>query len=426
MNLPFSRALPCAGLITLLSAPAQALELQTVAYAETMYSDNATNLKQQRRHDVRNTVGLEAQLTEQRQSVEADVNVTMENQRYLRETSGERTAITSGLGMLNLNLVEDFLHWETSFTRAQVMEDETEEESLDGRNYRNTLRSGPRVRTELTDTTELEGHAHYVNVENSDEVVSDSERANVGLALLHHYNQLTQFNLSSQYETILTEDELDPYDRKSASIGVTRALVRGALSLNVGRSSLVPERGDSVDSNYYQASFRQDEFLYHVLQLGYTQDVSDTSIGFDDETLVESDTGELPDNDFVTRKRWSASMSRTLGVHSYTVSGAHSDSRYELSRQHVILKSAAFRYQRPVIEHLIAGASVSYTQRDYVTDPTSGINKTLVYTVDGNYQFSERLDLGSYIQFLSRDTTGTQGTDYEEFQLGLDLRYRLF
>lgn len=426
MNYPFSRALPCAGLITLLSASVQALELQTVAYAGAMYSDNATSLKQQRRHDVRNTVGLEAQLTEQRQRVEGDISVSMENERYMRDSSRERSSITSGLGMLNLDLVEDVLHWETSFTRAQVLEDATQESSLEDRNYRNTLRSGPQMSVELTDTTDLEGYAHYVNVENSDEVVSDSERANVSMALLHHYNQLTQFNLSSRYETILNEDEMDPFDRKSGSIGVTRTLARGSLSLNVGRTSLVPELGESVDSNFYQVSFRHDEFLYHILQVGYTQDVSDTSIGFIDESLVEADTGELPDNDYVTRKRWSASLSRTIGVHSYSVSGARSDSRYELSGQQVILNTGAFRYERPVIEHLVAGASLSYTQRNYVSDPTAGINKTLVYAIDANYQFSERLDLGSYMQLISRDTTGTQGNDYEEFQLGIDLRYRLF
>lgn len=426
MSLPFSRALPSAGLITLLSASAQALELQSVAYAEAMYSDNSTSLRQQRRHDVRNTVGLDAHLTELRQSVEADVSVSMENERYVRDKSRERSSITSGLGMLNLDLVEDVLLWETTFTRAEVLEDVSQESSLENRSYRNTLSSGPQMSIELTDTTDLEGHAHYVNVENSDEVVSDSERANVGMTLLHQYNQLTRFNLSSQYETILTEDELDPYDRKSASIGVTRTLARGSLSLSVGRSSLVPELGESVDSNFYQASFRHDEFLDHVLQIGYSQDVSDTSIGFLDETLVEDDTGELPDNDFVTRKRWSASLSRTIGVHSYTVSGARSDSGYELSRQQIILNTGAFRYERPVIEHLLAGASLSYTQRDYVSDPTAGINKTLIYTVDANYQFSERLNLGSYIQFLSRSTTGSLGTEYEEFQFGVDLRYRLF
>lgn len=426
MSLPLSRALPCAGLITLLSASAQALELQSIAYAEAMSSDNATSLKQQRQHDVRNTVGLEARLTEQRQSVEADFNVSMENQRYLRETSGERTAVTSGLGMLNLNLVEDVLHWETSFTRAQVLEDETREEDLQNRNYRNTLSSGPQVSVELTDTTDLEGHAHYVNVENSDEVVSDSERANVGMAVLHHYNQLTRFNLSSQYETILTEDELDPYDRKSVSVGVTRALVRSSLSLNVGRSSLVPELGESVDSNFYQASFRHDEFLHHVLQVGYSQDVSDTSIGFFDEALVEADTGTLPDNDYVTRKRWSASLSRTIGMHSYSVSGTRSDSHYELSRQQTLFHSGSFRYQRPVLAHLVAGASVSYSRRNYVTDPTLGIYETMIYTVDSTYQFSERLNAGSFIQFISRDMSGSQSSGSEELQLGVDLRYQLF
>lgn len=412
--------------MALLSASVQSVELQSVAYAESRYSDNAGSLKQQKRNDIRNSVGLEAQLTEQRQSMEADLSVVLEHERYMRDRSGDRTEITSGLGMLNLNLVEELLHWETSYTRNHVMEDTAQDELLQNRNYRNTLRSGPKVTAELSDTTRLEGHTYYVNVENSDEVVSDSERANAGVSLLHYYNQLTQFNLASQYETMLAEDELDPYDRKSASIGMTRTLVRGLLSLNVGRSSLVPELGESVDSNFYQASFRHDEFLHHVLQVGYTQDVSDTTIGFDDESLVEEETGELPDNDYVTRRRWSGSLSRVVGVNSYSLSAARSDSRYALSRQHVILNSGSFRYERPVIEHLVAGAAVSYSQRDYVSDPAAGINKTFVYTVDSDYQFSERLNLGSYIQFVSRTVTGNIGVGYEEFQLGIDLRYRLY
>ena len=416
----------CASVIGLLSVSVHSLELQSVAYAETRYSDNAGNLKQMRRHDVRNTVGLEAQLTEQRQSMVADANVTIENERYLRNTAGERTAVTSGLGMLNLNLVEDFLNWDSSFTRSQVVEDSTQEDESANRDYRNLLRSGPQMHLELSDTTDFDAHAFYVNVENTAEDLSDSERANAGMALINHYNQLTQFSLASEYETILTEDELDQYDRQNVSVGATRTLARGSVAVGVGRSRLTPEFGESIDSNFYQVNFRQDEFLFHVLQLGYTQDVSDTSIGFDDALLIEQDTGELPTNDYVTRKRMSASLSRTIGVHSYSLQMDRSDSRYELSRQHILFHSGAFRYERPVVEHLVLGTTVSYLERDYVTDPVAGISKTLSYTVDSNYQFSDRLDVGSYIRFISRTNSSVEATEYEEFQLGVDLRYRLF
>lgn len=415
----------CTSVVVLLSGQVHSLELQSVAYAETRYSDNAGSLKQQRRHDIRNTVGIDSELSEQRQSMEADISVSIEHARYMRDTGGDRTSVTSGLGLLNLNLVEDFLHWNTTYIRTRLLEDASQEEELEDRNYRNTLTSGPQMTLELTDTSDLDAHVYYVNVENSDDFVSDSERANGEVSLRHHYNQLTQFNLTSRYETILTEDEMDPYDRKSGSVGITRALVRGLLALNVGRSILTPELGGSVGSNFYQASFSRDDFLHHVLQVGYTQDVSDTSIGFLDEALVEEDTGALPDNDYVTRKRWFGSISRVFGVHSYTFSGARSDSRYELSRQQTLLHSGSFRYERQVIEHLLTGGSLSYSRRNYVGDPVRGIDETFIYTIDSMYQFSERFNAGSFIRFISRETTGSQGNNYEEFQLGVDLRYRI-
>lgn len=425
MKLPISKALSCAGLITLLSAQAQALELESVAYAETRYSDNAGSLKNQKRHDIRNSVGVDAQLTEQRQSLDADFSLSMEHERYMRDTSGDRTAITSGLGLLNLNIVEDFLHWESTYTRAQVVEDALEIEAIDVRNYRNTLLTGPKMTMELSDTTEMDAFAHYVNIENSDENVSDTERGSTGLSLLHHYNQVTQLNLSSEFEKILTEDELDPYDRKSLSLGITRALARSSFSLNVGRSSLMPEFGESLDSNFYQASFRHDELFGHIFQLGYSQDVSDTTVGFVDAALEEEDTGILPDNDYVSRKRWTALLSRTIGLHSYALTGARSDSSYELSGQRTVFHLATFRYQRSVIAHLLAGSSVSYSRRNYVTDPTLGLSESMIYTVDSSYQFSERLNAGSFIRLISRQISGIQGSDSKEFQFGMDFRYQL-
>lgn len=410
----------------LLSASVQGLELETMVYAESRYSDNATSLKQQRRHDIRNTVGLEAQLTEQRRSLDADISVTMEHERYMRETAGDRTAITSGLGMLNLNLVEDFLHWESSYTRIQVLEDASQESGLESRSYRNTLRSGPKITFELTDTTVVDAHAHYVNVENSDAVVSDSERANAGMTFLHHYNQLTRFDLSSQYETILAEDELEQFDRLSVSVGASRVLARGSARVSVGRSRLTPEFGTTTDSNFYQFDFRQEDFLFHSLQLGYSQDVSDTSIGFDNVQLIEPDTGNIPDNDYVMRKRWSGSLGRAIGVHSYVFQVDRSDSRYERSRQQVVYRSASFRYEQPVIAHLVVGASLAYVERDYVTDPTAGVSKSLIYTVDSNYLISDRLSFGSFVRFITRTNQTVRAAEYEEFQLGLDLRYRLF
>lgn len=414
----------CFGL--LLSTSAKSLEFQSFAFAESRYSNNAGSLKVLRRDDVRNTLGLDSQLTEQRENLEADLRLSIESDRYVRDTSSVRTSVTSGLGLLNVNLVEEFLDWETSFNRVQVLQDALQEDEQSNSNYRNSLFSGPVITTELSDTLLMEGTVQYVNIENSEEAMSDSERANSGISLLHHYNQLTVFNLSTQYQTMLNEDELDPYDLRVASIGITRQMVRGSLSANIGRSSLIPEAGDPVNSNFYEFGFSHDEFLGHALHLGYTQDISDTSVGFQDELLPEEDTGQLPDNDFVTRKRWSGSVGRDMGVHSYTISAARSDSRYGLTNGHTLMNSGSLRYERMFLAHLTGGASVSILHREYLNNPLEGVEKTRVYTVDSAYQFSELLSAGSYFRFISRNNRQDSASVYEEIQIGLTVRYQVY
>jgi hypothetical protein len=403
-----------------------AAELDVFVTGESVLTDNATGARDERRNDMLNVIGLEASLIEERENLEANLSLDLEHERYQRDSFSDTTSLNSGVGVLNLDLVESLMIWETAFNRSQVIRDIGSENTLDNRDYRDLLRTGPLLTIDLSETSDLRLRSLYVNVENSDDAVSDSERVNTELSLLHQYNSVMRFDLSVDNETLIEEDELQRYDRYNVSIGILRLLPEGSLSFRVGKSRLEPENEDRIDSNFYELIFSNDEFLYHLLELSFTQDVSDTSIRFDDAVLIEEQAGLLPVNDYITRKQLSASLSRGFDTQNYYVNLRAWNSTYELTDRSEDVFSAEVGYGRDIVAHFSLVLSHRFYHQEYDMGGQDRQEQTFNYRVSANYRFSELLSLSSYLNYFKRQSADSPGREYEEAQLGLTISYQIY
>jgi hypothetical protein len=210
-------AIPCAN----------AIELSGQIFANTEYSNNTALVSTDKEDDVSQTVGLDLVVLENRKNVQANANFRVENERYYNDSFSDRTSLTAGFGLFNLDLIESFLNWQTSFTRTEVLTDATDTNTPDNREYRNILRTGPTVSYQYSRSSFFALNVNYVGVENSDEGASDSERVDGDLNYRYLFNPKTDFSVNSQYEQIIDGDGEEEYANVTLSLGLVRRFYQG-------------------------------------------------------------------------------------------------------------------------------------------------------------------------------------------------------
>ncbi|WP_156508921.1 hypothetical protein, partial [Oleiphilus sp. HI0132] len=231
--------------------PVLAAEYTAVLSNSVEYTDNiglASDVKDQ---DTVHTLSLSAGVVEERKTFQTNANFTLEKDHYYSGSYEGETTLSTGLGLLNFDLIEDFLSWQTSFTRSQTLDDPLEQARPGNLGHRDTLSSGPSITYVVSPTTYLTGEGSYTIVENSQSNTSDTQRADFSAAIAHQINSITGVNLTGQYEVMLDADGTEKYDRIQLGVGFFRQFVDGSVSLSAGRTQLVPEESAETESNFY-------------------------------------------------------------------------------------------------------------------------------------------------------------------------------
>ena len=174
-----------------------AIELSGNISTNIEYTNNSALVSTEKEDDVSQLVGLDLTIFENRKSVQANANFRLENERYYNNSFSDQTSLTAGFGLFNLDLIESFLNWQTSFTRTEVLTDEADTDTPDNREYRNILRTGPTVSYQYSRASFFALNVNYVGVENSDEAASDSERLDGNL----NYNFLFTLSIINALST---------------------------------------------------------------------------------------------------------------------------------------------------------------------------------------------------------------------------------
>ncbi len=393
------------------------------------YSDNVALVSHNKEADTEHTIGFAATVEEQRKNFQASANFRAQHRYYLNDTFDDETSITSGFGLINLGFVESLLDWRTSFTRTQVLNDAAADDTPNNREYRNVVQTGPVIRYQISPTLGVNLSSSYTSVENSDEDVSDSESMDGNLGLSYLYNPRTSFSLDLSHREIIDGDELEEYADSRVTVGAVRQLVRGQAGAQLGRTRLKPEASNEVESNFVSLSLSQTDIFWHDLLLEYTQNITDTSIGFTsfvDEQGVRQDLPEgISRNDIVSRKRVNATVARDLVDYGYEFGAMWQNESFEQANLKEQMRELRVALNQNIQQGLRATYAYRFRESDFGRVDT-GIDRLSVYSAGLNKTLTQDVSVDGRIQFSHRRNSERASREYEALSIRIALNWTLF
>jgi hypothetical protein len=359
---------------------------------------------------------------ENRKSVQASANFRVEHERYYNNSFSDQTSLTAGFGLFNLDLVESFLNWQTSFTRTELLTDAADTNTPDNREYRNILRTGPTVSYQYSRASFFALNVNYVGVEISDEEASDSKRVDGNLNYRYLFNPKTDFSVNSQYEQVIDGDGEEEFANITLSLGLVRRFSKGDFQFFFGRSRLTPDQSDATESNYFDIQLNRNQLFRHDVSLTYLEDISDTSIGFEsdeqEEGLEGSTQRSFSGNDIVKRKRLELAAERVLGNTQYTINGFWENESFEVQETDEKSVGISLDINHRLSQNLTSEFEYAYQINEFVDQTELGKDKESTYQIGGFYSVTANLTTNGFVRFSSNENDQNMTREYEEFAIG--------
>jgi len=420
----------------LVSYAASGFELSANLYSDVSYHSNVALQSDSAEEDVSQTFGLLVQLEENRKRFNADASFNLTEEHYYNDTFANQTSLTTGFGVFNFDIIENFLNWRTSYTRTQVLQNAFDADTPDNREDRDILRSGPSISYRLSRESSVSLSANYTNVENSDIQASDTERVNGAINYNYLLNSTTSFSLSSQYDEMIDGEGADELKSTDVSIGFVRQISHGELSFNFGRTLTRSDISDDVEGDFYDLSFSRREILFHDVVIQYRQDLTDTSIGFEsDEEGFETGLGAESNEQFVgvattldilNRKRLNLRLSRGINTFQYTFSGFWGDDDFRIQSQDSHTSGFGLSLNQNLTHDITAGLTYRFTFDDFFEQSEIGKEKRAIYRFDLSYRFSPDLVVKGDVGFNSRENSQNKIREYEDFGVNLGFDWTIY
>ncbi len=419
----------CAILTLILASPVNALQLESSARLDTEYSDNIYRASKDKDDDVLRGLELDIAFKEEGKRLQADGSINIRDEFYFNDSYEDNTSITTGFGLVNFGLVESFLDWQSSFTREETRRDQSELENPDNREFRDTFRTGPSFRYKISNAAILSAGSQYVNVENSNEDISDSKRSDSNLGLLYSVNEGFDVFVNSRYEVVIDGDGEDEYHRVTNSLGLTRQIAKGLVRIEYGKTKIDPELDPREDARYANIRFEKDDVFEHKVILTYQEDISDTTIGFDfdevQERQAEGNLDAVEQDDILKTRRYKLGLIRDLGGVIYDLEGYFTKQDYRILENNEETKGAMLSLTWAVTSSLNAGFSYQYEINEFLDAPEDGRDRRHTYGLTSGYQFTKRLSFDALLQFDSRYNNSNSLREFEELSLNLGVKWKL-
>ena len=438
----------CFSLIVLIiacaSSTSYAARLKANVYSDLEYTTNAGLTTTETEDDVIERIGLNVVLTEERKRFNADASFNLSQEFYLNNTFSDQTQLTTGFGLFNFDLVEDFLDWRTSFTRTQVLSDSTAGDTPDNREERDTFRTGPTINYRINQASTLRFGANYVQVENSDEDAADTKRIDANASYIYQYNSITSLSLNTNYDRVIEIKE-DGFTRSNSdehsenvtlNVGINRQFNHGTFSANVGRNEVRSENNETVSGNFFNITLQRDQVYYHNIVAQYSESISDSSIGFESfESLIAANPNFSIDNprletttqlDIIKQKSADLSISRSIDSYQYTLSAYWKDQNYTIQQSDERSTGLILNLRQRIQEGLTAGITFQHVKQEQLDRPNEGDNITQTYTLDSAYRWTKDFSTNGFIAFQKRGNDKNAIREYEEFSVGVTLTFNIY
>ena len=418
-------------------------ELDVDLYTGTDYSNNVSLASTNTEDDFTQILGINVLLKENRKRFNADASFNLEREHYYNNTFSDKTSLTTGFGIFNFDLVENFLDWRTSFTRTQVLKNAFDNDTPDNREQRNILRTGPTMTYRVNRSSTLSASANYTLVENTDESASDTERVSGKLSYGYSVNTTTSLNLNTVYDEIVDGDGAEELTNINVNVGVKRQFSHGQLSFNYGLIEARSDSAETVRGNFFNIGLTREQLFWHSVNLQYREDLSDTSIGFvDDEEGFQGEIGPINDSnnssgenqglqgfssraDIVTRKQLNLQLSRVLDSYQYIVTGFWQNENYQVLDEGSRSRGFSVALNKNLAVNIKLGLSYSFSLDDYFDQPLIAKDRTGKYRVNSTYALTNSLNLKGHLQYAIRMNSRTQEREYEGLSTAVSLTWKL-
>jgi hypothetical protein len=423
---------------------AEAAKLKVSAYSETEYTTNARLATTNTDDDVIERVGVSVLLNEERKRFNANASFNLSQEFYLNNTFSDQTQLTTGFGLFNFDIIEDFLDWRTSFTRTDVLSDSTESDTPENREQRNTFRTGPTLNYRMNQSSTVRLGANYVQVINSDEDAADTKRIDANASYIYLYNSITNFSLNSNYDRVIeikeegrTRSNSNEHSQNiSLNVGMNRQFSHGSFSANVGRNEVRSEDSETVSGNFFNIQLQREQVLFHNVVAKYSESISDTSIGFGSlEDLIAANLNDSPSNpiletstqlDIIKQKSADISINRNIDSYEYSISAFWNDLNYDIQNNDERSIGLVLNLRQNIQEGLTLGFTYQQVNQELIDRPSDGDNVTQTYTIDSAYSWTKDFSTNGFIAYQERGNNKNTFKEYEEFSMGVTLKWDLY
>jgi hypothetical protein len=395
--------------------------------ARLEHTNNVRQSEKNPESDVIQRVYTELGVEEVRKRFKADAKVRLENEHYYEGTFDDETSLTTGFGLFTIDLVEDFLEWQATFSRTDVVQDSAQEQNPDTTEYRNIFRTGPTINYGLSQTLRLNMNANYIKVDNSDDTADNSERAEGSMRLSQQYNRLTSFNVSGNYSEVIDSDDGEEIENSRLTGGFTRDYTDGSLSMSYGGQEVRSNLAETTRGTYADVMLSRSALIGHNMSLKYNQSISDTNIGFeDDETgnSIDTDpTQSVSQTDIETRDRVNLRIDRDMTQFTYDFSAIYQESDFKRADYVERYRGLILGFQPKLYSRLTPRIQYSFSRESFGL--SRGLGKDITHTLllSADYQLIEKLFLDGFTSYTSRSNKDVKTREYDEFEVGLGIRW---
>lgn len=410
------------GAATLLAVQsASAIDLTLNGGVELEWTDNALRANENRRHDLLETVRAGVVANESESWYQLNLGYEVSYERYERDSFDAETYY-NGTGSLMLIPIPDRFDWLFSVQSTTTQTRSVLPDTPDNRDQRNVYSTSPRLQllSLSRDTVSLSAHATKVEFRDSDD--SESDRFGGTLNWTHLLSQLTSSNVVVGQEEARFDLEQD-YTREYYTLGLTRQINGGSVSVSTGQTRIKPDEGDEFDGVNFRGSINWSNAT-HSLLFEAIRDLTDTSTGFLDVTEGSQDylspselnTGQV---DLVTRTMVSFSdtyaVSSTMSLYGaiYADREKTETSEYESRRVGTTL-----RFSRSLNPQLSATAECRFEKALEGEEEIE--DKTTIIALGLNQRFGERLILRGWVEREESDNE-IDDLGYEVHTVGASL-----
>ena len=407
-----------------------AFELEAAIGTTVEATDNVRESSSNIENDVIQRVIGEIRFEEIRKRIKADANLKLEHEKYYNDTYGDETSLTSGFGLFSVDLIDDFFNVQATFSRDDVLTDSAQDENPDTREFRNIFRAGPTINYAISRSFRMNARANYVEVDNSDETATDSERVNASLGFSNQVNSLMVWKIDSFYEDEIDTDSTEEITNSRISGGFKRAFTDGFFDFNYGIQALRSSITDTERGNYFDISIQRERVLRHTLNLSYEESVSDTGIGFEsDESRSEVNTDELnpvqatSTTDIEKRKRTVFRVNRDLSSFLYDFAAIYEESEFKVANNTERYRSLIFGYQPKLFSRFTPRIEYQYIRQSFGLNRSVGNDVRHKVRLSGAYELIKDLYLNGFATYQQRENDDNTTREFDESSLGLGLRW---